>query len=284
MEKNKKPFYKKAWFILIVILVIIGLISSVKSGIKNVSDKKATYTWPQSTLAGMIPTPESKYGKVGAEQEEFFSIEVYKVSKEDFEKYVEDCKNKGFILDYMGNDNFYSAEHADGYSLQLTYNQKEKTMSIILSVSKQDTSYDEKAEDILSVKSDETLEEEAGIENTESNTEESVAEETAGETDDEGGESAERSEKNIRPEFKEVLDGYEQFMGSYCEFMGKYTDPNNAGDIVSMMADYTKLLKEEVEWSEKVDALEDEEMTDAEAKYYADVMLRVSQKMIEVSQ
>lgn len=94
-------------------------------------------------------------------------------------------------------------------------------------------------------------------------------------------ETSDKSSEDMRSEFKACLDEYEKFMNEYCDFMKKYT---TSDDITSMTMDYAKLLKEEIEWVEKIDKLENEEMNATEEKYYAEVTLRVSQKLLETAQ
>lgn len=267
MEKEKKPFYRKWWFILIVIIVLISIVTSVKKEIGNASDKKAVYTWPDSVLASMIPQPDSKNGRVIMENEDYFSIDIYKVSKEYFKGYVEECKNSGFTENYMKYDNSYSADNKDGYSLWLTYDEKEKTLNIRLS------------SDIPEESSSEP-EETPETTGTESETE------TGAETKDEpepvsvSNASLTETSEGIRPEFKEILDGYEAFMNEYCEFMKKYT---TSDDVLSMAMDYAQMMQKEIEWIDKIEDLEDTEMNEAEAKYYTEVILRVEQKLLEVA-
>ena len=302
MIKEKKPFYKRWWFILIVILVVISAFSSIKSGLKNASDKKSTYSWPDTALVNMIPQPDSKYGKIIMENESYFSIDVYKVSKEAFEKYIEGCKSSGFTVDYTKFDTSYMADNGDGYSLSLFYNEKEKNLNISLRAP-EETSSEQEMEDIVSDKEKENIDtntENESADNESINSEGTNNENTSNEKSSESKETSETNEADtkkendqaetetsdnssgdIRPEFKECLDGYEKFMNEYCDFMKKYT---TSDDITSMAMDYAKLLKEEIEWAEKIDNLENEEMNAAEAKYYAEVTLRVSQKLLEAAQ
>ncbi|MBD5520647.1 MAG: hypothetical protein HDR03_05380 [Lachnospiraceae bacterium] len=302
MIKEKKPFYSRWWFILIVIIVVVSAASSIKSGLKNVSDKKSTYSWPNTSLVNMIPQPDSKYGKIIMENESYFSIDVYKVSKELFEKYIEGCKNNGFTVDYTKFDTSYMANNEDGYSLSLFYNEKEKNLSVSLRAP-EETSSEQEMEDIVSDKEKENIDtntesesadnESINSESTDNGntnneelneskkTEETNDSETKNETSQAETETSDKSSEDMRPEFKAFLDEYEKFMNEYCDFMKKYT---TSDDITSMTMDYAKLLKEEIEWAEKIDKLENEEMNAAEAKYYAEITLRVSQKLLEVAQ
>lgn len=277
MEKNNKPFYKKLWFILIVIIAVISIISSIKEGIKNAADKKAAYIWPDSALVSLIPQPDSKYGRINMESGDYFSIDIYKVSKESFEKYVEDCKINGFTSDYIKHDNYYSADNEEGYLLHLSYDEKEKTLTVMLNTPIENLSLDLEEENASVIEQKETEDGDHSIASKES-------EESSEVTDPEGKTEIDppaETSKDIRPEFKEVLDEYETFMNEYCDFMKKYA---NSDDVLALTADYMKLMQEEIEWLEKIDNLENEEMNEAETKYYAEVTLRVSQKLLEAAQ
>lgn len=277
-EKNNKPFYKKWWFILIVVIAAISIMSSVKEGIKNAADKKTTYIWPDSALVSLIPQPDSKYGRINMENEDYFSIDIYKVSKESFEKYIEDCKFSGFTSDYMKSDNYYSADNEEGYSLHLSYDEKEKTLTVMLNVPVEDISPDPEEENASVIEKKEIEDGDNSI--TQKAPEES-SEVTETEDETEINQSTAETSGNIRPKFKEVLDEYETFMNEYCDFMKKYA---NSDDVLALTADYMKLMQEEVEWLEKIDNLGSEEMNEAEVKYYTEVTLRVSQKLLEVAQ
>ena len=88
----------------------------------------------------------------------------------------------------------------------------------------------------------------------------------------------------VTPEFKETMDGYEAFMNSYCDFMVKYTDATNSGDtttLLSMTADYASLIQQELDWMGKIDAIDENTLSPADAAYYVEVQARVSQKLIE---
>lgn len=87
----------------------------------------------------------------------------------------------------------------------------------------------------------------------------------------------------IRPEFKEAMDSYEAFFDEYIAFMKEYA---NAGpeNVLDMMGDYTEYLKQYAETMEKMEALDNGELSTAEALYYAEVTGRISKKLLEVAQ
>lgn len=85
----------------------------------------------------------------------------------------------------------------------------------------------------------------------------------------------------MRPEFKEAMDSYEKFYDKYCDFMKKYAeDPSD----LTMLAEYADMMSKAADMSEKFDAWDEDEMNNAELKYYLEVNNRVVQKLLEVSQ
>ena len=86
----------------------------------------------------------------------------------------------------------------------------------------------------------------------------------------------------IRPEVKEALDSYEAYIDEYVAFMERYKAAD-ATDMVAMMGDYTDMLSRYSEFAEKIDALGESELTNAELAYYLEVTNRVSQKLLSAA-
>ena len=215
----------------------------------------AEFTWPKSEIASLIPKPESTIGKIEWEASYGFVIHVSETSKEDFNSYSDTCYESGFHIDYQKGDDYFYADNESGYHLSLNLD-NDNIMSIRLDAPDDESEKNE--EDQLDITPD-------------ASSEESSAPEASG------------SENDIRPEFKEVMDGYEAFVEEYCEFMKKYSEADSS-DILAMAADYTKLLNEEVEWSQKINELDNGNLNTAEAAYYLEVTSRATQKMLDALQ
>lgn len=93
-----------------------------------------------------------------------------------------------------------------------------------------------------------------------------------------GDDAAAASSDGVTPEVKEFLDSYESVMNKYCDFMENY-DPND----ITAMAEYLTLMQEYTDFAAKADAMDESSMTDADYKYYIDVMARVEKRLIDVS-
>lgn len=280
--RQKGPFYQRGWFIFLVILVVFGI---VNSGIRKNSEKNAEkaeraneYRWPDSQLASMIPRPESNHGRIVSESESRFDMNVYEISKEQFEDYIEGCKDSGFTVDYSRMDTYYLANDGEGYSLSLMFDEDKEELKISLNAPKpQETESSALAG---------SGREPDGQESEQSEREESSqpeengdgTEETDG-TEPADGDGGDELIDGMRPEFKEAMDSYEAFYEEYCELMEQYGD--NPSDL-SLLKKYTEFMTKAQEVEEKFNAWEGD-MNDAELKYYTEVSMRISQKLLETS-
>ena len=109
--------------------------------------------------------------------------------------------------------------------------------------------------------------------------EESSEEEASSEEESPEEESSEEAETIdqalIRDDIRDAIDSYEAFIDEYCEFLESYDSSD-----LTMLAKYAEMLQKEVEMSQKFEALEDQELTEAEAFYYSEVSIRCSQKIL----
>lgn len=82
----------------------------------------------------------------------------------------------------------------------------------------------------------------------------------------------------LRPEFKEAMDAYEAFYDEYCELLVEYSE--NPMDL-TLLDKYTDMLNKASEMDEKFEAWDEDELNDAELKYYLDVNNRVMKKLLD---
>ena len=79
-------------------------------------------------------------------------------------------------------------------------------------------------------------------------------------------------------DFKQLMDEYEAFIDKYCEFMKSY----KASDF-SMLSKYMEIMTDYSQWMLKIDKLDSNSMTTADALYYSEVMLRCAEKMSKLA-
>lgn len=76
--------------------------------------------WPDSTVASMIPKPKSNIGKITLDSDDTIMVEIANISDEDFNNYIDECKDIGYVNDYMKTDYMYTASNDNGYEIILS--------------------------------------------------------------------------------------------------------------------------------------------------------------------
>ena len=82
----------------------------------------------------------------------------------------------------------------------------------------------------------------------------------------------------VTPEFKATMDSYEAFIDKYVEFMKNYDTMDT-----SQMLQYLSILSEYTDFAQKIDAIDEDSLSDADYAYYLEVTTRVSQKLLSAA-
>lgn len=122
--KNKKPFYKRGWFILIIFLLAVGAISSIGR------NKKEKFDWSEVELCDRLPKPKSNVGEIWSNHSDYLSIQVEKTSKSEYKGYVKECQSMGYTIESEDTGESYEAFDEEGYGLSLRYS--DESMNIKL--------------------------------------------------------------------------------------------------------------------------------------------------------
>lgn len=94
------------------------------------SKTEPAYYWTERGLEKVIPKPEADYVKnSGWDDSSCFIFEVCGWTVDDFNSYVKQCKEYGFIIDAEDADGIYIADSADGYNIELFYDENDFSMS-----------------------------------------------------------------------------------------------------------------------------------------------------------
>lgn len=84
-------------------------------------EKMENISWSTTGLGTMLPSPKSNLGKVNSDSNNSFRIHIGNMTLEDFNSYIEECKAKGFTIDYNKQEKNYYAKNSEGYRLSLQY-------------------------------------------------------------------------------------------------------------------------------------------------------------------
>ncbi|NMD38472.1 MAG: MARVEL domain-containing protein [Christensenellaceae bacterium] len=91
--------------------------------------KTSQIKWPTSKFGNVLPIPKSNMGNIKWESSNGFDIYIANTTIEDFNDYVDACKEKGFNVDVYKYNDYFSAKNKDGYDLSVEY-EGFNTMSI----------------------------------------------------------------------------------------------------------------------------------------------------------
>ncbi|MGN0612531.1 MAG: DUF6591 domain-containing protein [Porcipelethomonas sp.] len=126
--KVKKLVY---YIMIIAALLLIIPFFALKSN-NFISNRSEEFDWNDIVLGSVLPKPESDEGEIFVNSAERLSMDVCESSLDNYKKYLEECENKGFILESEKGTNSYSAFNEDGYSLDLRYYEHNSEISIQL--------------------------------------------------------------------------------------------------------------------------------------------------------
>lgn len=255
----------KKLLIIVVAIVAIAFIWKVYNGIQMrnttpLGDEYDEITWPTSAIAQLLPVPEDlSNGVISSDREYYLSVYLGKLSKDDYQSYVEQCKEKGFTVDYSSSDDYYFANNSEGYRVSVDYDTDRRMMDITISAPIETTPTPEATPEST----------ETGEPTEDATTEEPAADDT--------------SSEEVDPDFKATMDSYETTINNYCDFMIEY---NNAGpeDTASMLADYTSYLQQYTETIDGLNSIDQDSLSAADLAYYIEVNGRISQRLLEVGQ
>lgn len=141
---DKLSLFGKIAAIGIALAVLCGLIAVPASlffaepvanvednGIANMGDDEK-YAWEEIVLADMLPRPESSYGRAMANYSNLLGLYVEKATQEQYTRYIEACREKGFIVEAEAIGNTFRAFNEQGYELTVHYLDDRAKMNIFL--------------------------------------------------------------------------------------------------------------------------------------------------------
>lgn len=225
-------------------------------------EEMGTLNWPKSEIASLLPVPKSSVGKVSSDSADGCFIYVGKMSVDDFNTYVDECVEKGFVADYERGEDFYYADDKNGNHISLTY-QGNNVITIEIR------------------KSDDVKDEETEPENDDKEEMQTESAETESSETENSNDNTELVD-GMRPEFKKAMDSYEEYMNEYCDFMKKYAESD--GTDLELLSDYADYMSKYADVVKDFEAWDNGELNNAEMAYYLDVQNRITKRLLEIAQ
>lgn len=244
----------------VIALLVVGTSGVVFTGCGSDSEEYTTITWATSGIGSLAPKPKSTKGKISIDSEDSYQATISEVSVDDFKSYVNDCKKKGFDVDYSSVDGMYTAKDKKGYALSVYYQDDEETMDIIINAPEQETTVATKPK---TTKPKATKPKATKPKATKKTTSKKS-----------------NSTSGVNADFKATMDSYEEFFNDYVDFMKKY---KNSTDITSMASDYADYMTKYSDMMQKLNDIKSEDLSTADLAYYNEVNARITKKLAEVA-
>ena len=136
MKKNviKVP---KNWIAMLMIILSFALVVPYFSLFKVNMEDYEKYAWNEIALSDMLPTPDSPYGEIISNSESYLALYINKSTEEQYNQYIEACKEKGFTIDMEKTGSLFYAYNEAGYKLSLSYYDYSSEMHISLTESRE---------------------------------------------------------------------------------------------------------------------------------------------------
>lgn len=271
---------KKIWIILFSIMLGIFIMGGCSKESDTSDDQEEMtfddITWPTSEIAKKVPQPESVKGHTEWENENGFVIYITDINSDQFKQYVDACKSAGFTNDYQSGDDYYYADLSDGTHLNLQYeNEYDNTMFIRADAPANDSEETNSDASVPEESSEETAQEPEAESQPATNTDQTQEDSATDET-------TESTDLNVNSDFKATMDSYESFMNDYVDFMKKYENASD-DEYLSMLQEYTEMMIKYNDMAEKMDSIDTDTLSSEELAYYTLVMGRVTEKLAELN-
>ena len=252
---------KRGTAIVIVLTLVFSLAAACGGGNattepENPTENFGEFRWPRSAIAQALPTPKSTFGNINWEDASGFYVEVGNTSNEDFNAYIDECWERGFTLEYNKGNDFFWADHQDGYHVDIRHDGA-NIMTIWAMTRNNET------ESELTPEPTPTPEPQDNGDNQDGN-------------DNVGG-----AENPVTPDYdwRQFLIDYEEWMDDYIAFLKKYeADPTN----LELLTESLDLMIKAAEWAERAEEIETDLENDPDAlKEYLEVLTRILKKLTD---
>lgn len=213
------------------------------------------FTWPISDLAAKLPQPPVTRGNIQTDTSDRLIVYIPDMDEDAFKAYAAAVKDAGFDQDYRNEDDYFRGSSADGILVSLR-----REMGNVMNIDVQ-------------VEETPTPEATATPAATPTATPQPTTEATP--TPEA---TATAAASGIRPEFKEAMDSYAAFFDSYCDFMRSYDSSD-----LTMMAKYADFMTKYADAMDKLDAVDESELTPEEDDYYIQTMAHINNSLAQLA-
>ena len=94
---------------------------------------EVAFYWTEKEIGNNIPKPKAEIVSCGVDYDDRFSFDIHGWTLDDFNTYVKECQEKGFIVDKREHEGFYSADSENGYNIYLSFDEDDGEVSAHIS-------------------------------------------------------------------------------------------------------------------------------------------------------
>lgn len=114
--------------------ICVGYYDFVEKNYSKEDKTEPAFYWTDSVMGTKIPKPKAEVvEKYLLDSDTSFSVKVWGINYEDYEKYREECIQMGLNVNSTAFDDFYAANNLEGDYLVLNYEEDDHTMTISIS-------------------------------------------------------------------------------------------------------------------------------------------------------
>ena len=126
-----------------IIYAVVGLILALpllkscnNSGPINLEEnstfeENGTFEWPASGICTVLPEPNTNRGELDILPSSLM-LELHQQSIQDYNEYIDSCREKGFTIDVKQSNIDYEAFNDEGYKLRVRYDDYSQEIDIFL--------------------------------------------------------------------------------------------------------------------------------------------------------
>ena len=113
-NRQKKPFIIAMAVLLLVIIAVVGIALIIGGDSEKI-------VWDDIVLGDILPEPPVDKGRIHDNSTDKLWLVIIKFSDQQFNDYIDACKEKGFTVEAESDSSSYDAYNPDGYKLELSY-------------------------------------------------------------------------------------------------------------------------------------------------------------------
>lgn len=131
--KEKKPNMKNILAIISFALIIpFFMLFGGSYGGSYGGNHKKKIDWDSIVLSEQLPEPKSNKGEIITNSDESLCVYIANSSLNDYNNYINKCKEYGFVIDADNSTSSYEAYDDEGYKLRIYYSKSSKKFQIDL--------------------------------------------------------------------------------------------------------------------------------------------------------